>query len=115
MNKILYWTPRILAIIITIFWFLFTILSHGLSFVTVVESLIWVILLITTIIAWKYEQIGGIVFIILGLLYVFLAINNLTLITFILVSGPLIITGILFIINKYTKEKLFTTKKLKRK
>lgn len=67
------------------------------------------ILLIFLIISWKYEIVGGIVFILAGLLYIFLLITSshfewYMLIWSLTISGPAFLIGILFMINWFQKK-----------
>src|SRR3989338_2447192 len=84
-SKFVYWTPRILSII---FIFLLALLSldvfsENLSFWEIVVGLLMhnipvFILLIALLIAWKYEWVGGVIFILAGIFYIiFLLITAL--------------------------------------
>jgi hypothetical protein len=101
--KIIYWLPRIMAIIIVAFFIAFVFLSHGFSAESLVESSVWVVLLLATILAWKWEGWGGLIFIVLGLGYIGLASQRATITALLVVSLPIIITGLLFIISKYRR------------
>ncbi|MBT3406029.1 hypothetical protein HN419_02570 [Candidatus Woesearchaeota archaeon] len=61
------------------------------------------ILIALIILAWKYEIIGGISFIILGIIFTIFFKTYKDPITILLISLPPIITGILFILNKRLK------------
>lgn len=104
MKKILHWTPRILSILIVIWWILFVFGSHGISVVSLIESIVWIILLVVTLIAWKWERIGGLIFIFLGLLYTVLFWGRGHWTVYLLVSGPLVVTGGLFIADELIKR-----------
>jgi hypothetical protein len=95
MKKVLYWLPRILSVLfigfISIFaldvftepqWFL-ALLTH------LIPSFVLVIL---TVIAWKNEQLGGFIFIVLGFI-VLISSHFESLI----ISIPAIILGVLFL------------------
>ena len=76
-NKFIFWTPRILSIIFILFLTLFSldIFGNGYTFWQTVFGLFMhnipaLVLLIVTIISWKHEIVGGIVFILAGLLYI---------------------------------------------
>jgi hypothetical protein len=112
-----YWTPRILSIILIAFLALFSldVFSNGLNFWQVLFALLihnipTIILLLVLIISWKYEIVGGIAFILAGLLYIFLALgrNNfewyLLAYSFI-IAGPAFLIGILFLVGWHRKRK----------
>ncbi|HNW71606.1 MAG TPA: hypothetical protein PKZ36_00680 [Candidatus Paceibacterota bacterium] len=68
------------------------------------------ILLIVVIISWKHEIVGGIVFILAGLLYIIMLIINSSewyMLTWSLqIAGPAFLIGILFILN-WRKKRIF--------
>ena len=100
MSKLLYFLPRILSIIITLFWMAFVFLSHGLSLEALIESGVWAIILVVAILAWKNQPAGKIGFLVLGLAYLILTKGRENWLTYLLVSGPLFLTGILFLLDK---------------
>jgi len=73
------------------------------------------ILLIVTIISWKYEIVGGIVFILAGLLYIIMLIINsfewYMLAWSLQIAGPAFLIGILFILN-WKKKRSFNQTRL---
>jgi len=118
-NKFIYWTPRILSIIFICFLALFSldVISPELSFWQIVVGLFMhnipvFILLIVLIISWKREIVGGIVFILAGLLYILMILMNMLRNSFewymvswiIIVAGPAFLIGILFIVNWLKKR-----------
>jgi hypothetical protein len=114
----LFWTPRILSIIFICFLALFSldVISPELSFWQIVVGLFMhnipvFILLAVLLISWKYEIVGGIIFILAGLLYILtLAVNPKfewhMLSWSATIAGPAFLIGILFLISwrkKYEK------------
>ena len=116
-SKSLYWTPRILAILFILFLALFSFDVFegnygfwGTALALFMHNLPSLILLIVVIIAWKYEIVGGITFILAGLLYIFgLAMKPqfewYMLSWILMISGPAFLVGILFLINWYKKRR----------
>lgn len=116
-NKPLYWAPRILGIIFILFLMMFSldIFQPGLTAWQITIGLFMhnipaLILLIILIISWKYEIVGGIVFILAGLLYIFSLITGsqfewYMLIWSLTISGPAFLIGILFLIGWSKKKK----------
>ncbi len=99
MKKILYWLPRILAILYTLFisTFALDVFEESQWFLALVIHLIpsYILIIITTI-AWRHEQFGGALFIILGIfLLVYLHFESLV------ISIPIMIIGLFFIVKNY--------------
>ncbi len=118
-NKFIYWTPRILSIIFICFLALFSldVISPELSFWQIVVGLFMhnipaFILSAVLLISWKREIVGGIVFIIAGILYVVITLMNMLRNSFewymvswnFIIAGPAFLIGILFIINWLKKR-----------
>ena len=114
-NTILYWTPRIICIIAILFISLFALDSFdsdlsiwkqlGAFAIHLIPSFI---LLTFLIIAWKWEFIGGIIFLIIGIgLSPVIFIKNyhmnnsigMSLGIILTITFPFILVGILFIAN----------------
>ena len=110
-NKFLYWFPRILSIILLIFislssldvfesrlrWYEYL----GALFLHLIPSFI---LAAFIVLAWKYELIGGIIFIALGVIYILMA-KGFPASVYIIIAGIPLIIGILFIINSFMKKR----------
>lgn len=111
--KIIYWAPRILCILAILFISMFALDSFspdktiwqqlGAFFIHLIPSYILIALLI---IAWKWEYIGGLIFIVIGLgfsPFIFIHnynINNsiwMSLFIILMITFPFIIVGVLFI------------------
>lgn len=111
MSKFIYWAPRILGIIFVLFLMMFSldVFEPGLSFQQIAFGLFMhnipaLFLLIILIISWKYEFIGGVVFILAGLAYILLLAMNPEFEWYMLpwsavISGPTFLIGTLFLIN----------------
>ncbi len=125
-NKILifHWMPRILGIIAILFISLFaadafqpgmSIWQQLLAFIMhLIPSFILTALLI---IAWKWEKLGGIIFMIIGLaLSPMVFIHNyrmnhsiwMSLGIIMLITMPFVLVGVLFIASHYIKKKSIT-------
>lgn len=116
-NKIMLWTPRILGLLFVGFLTLFSfdVITPGLSFGQIALGLFMhnipaLILLAVVIISWKYDLVGGIVFILAGILYIIvLSMNKFEwyMISWsLMISGPALLIGILHIINWKRKQKM---------
>ena len=107
-SKFLYWTPRILSIIFILYLTLFSldIFEMKLGFWGTIVGLFMhnipaLILSIVLLISWKYEIVGGIVFILAGILYIVTLTMNpfewYMLSWSLMIAGPAFLIGILFI------------------
>jgi len=104
MNKIIYWLPRILAVLFIIFISLFALdvfEQPGWPLALLIHLIPSFVLVALTIFSWKKEKIGGYAFLLVGLLMMlFTRLESLV------VSLPVIIIGILFLASEhYSKSK----------
>lgn len=119
-NKYIYWTPRILSVIFLLFLALMSldVFAENLSFWEIALGLFMhnipvFILLAVLIISWRYEIVGGITFILAGILYVGIILKNALangfewymLLWIIQISGIAFLIGILFLIGWFKKKK----------
>lgn len=110
-NRTLYWSPRILAIAFALFIGLFALDSfqNGFALGTLIGFFIHLIpsfvIIIFLMIAWKWELIGGLLFTILGILYIYMAWGEFSFAVYSLMSGPLFLIGLLFLFNGFLKGK----------
>ncbi len=115
-NKFIYWTPRILSIIFILFLSIFSldVFDSNPGFWQAVLGLLMhnipsFILLIVLIISWKHEIVGGIVFILAGLLYTITLFMKpefaWQMISWsLIISGPAFLIGGLFFANWQQKK-----------
>lgn len=106
-NKFLFWTPRVLTILFAVFISLFAldVFAAGYGFWEAVGGFLihlvpTYLLVIALVIAWKWEHIGGIIFILLGLWYVVMVWDKLPVSAswMAVISGSAFLIGALFII-----------------
>jgi len=108
----LFWIPRVLAILFILFLSLFA-LDVFTGEVPLIQELggfvIHLIpsfaLIIVLIISWRKPLTGGIIFILLGLVFTFYFRTYQALLNFLTISFPLIVIGALFIIFHILSEK----------
>jgi hypothetical protein len=110
-NGFLYWAPRISSILFILFLALFSldVISSEYSLGEILIGLFMhnipaLALLLVLLISWKYEIVGGIVFILAGLLYIFLVAARE--IGSMIIAGPALVIGVLFMINWFQKKKM---------
>jgi hypothetical protein len=114
MNKFktfLFWLPRVLTILFIIFLSLFSLdaFSEGYGYWEALGGFFMhnipvFILLIVLLISWKWPEIGGLIFLGLGIFYLFLISGKAPLWGFLIVGVPVILIGLLFLFQKYFKE-----------
>ncbi len=113
MNKLLYWTPRILTIIFILFLGLFALDSFegdqsmikkiGGFFIHLIPNFVLILILV---VAWKHEWVGTLAYIIVSILYIIMFWGRFPLTTYLIISGPLFLIAILFWFNWMNRKKL---------
>ncbi len=116
-GKFTYWTPRVLSIIFIAFLALMSldVFGTGAGFWETlgglfVHNIPALILLIVLIISWKHEIVGGVAFILAGLLYIFFAAKNandwrMALVWSVQISGVAFLIGGFFLANWVRERK----------
>lgn len=114
-HQMLYWAPRALCIVFALFLSLFAldVFEEGKGFWNTALALLMhliptFLLLALLVLSWRREWIGGILFPLLGVLYVWWSWNKPFAVfsTLLLMSGPLLLTGALFLLNWHYRSKL---------
>lgn len=107
-RKALYWAPRILAILFTVFISLFAldVFAENYTFLETIVALFMhliptYILIASTWLAWKNNLAGGIAFIVIFIFFTSFFHTYKNPIGFFIISLPLLVIGLLFILNKY--------------
>jgi hypothetical protein len=96
MQKVIYWLPRILAIGLILFISVFALDAFSLPnwpVALLMHLLPSITLGLTTFIAWKYQKIGGVLFVLIGLTSIFFFRS-------ILLTIPLWLIASLFLVEK---------------
>lgn len=114
-KQVLFWTPRILCMLFAIFLSLFAldVFGEGIGFWQTLLALlihlvpVYVVVIVLAI-AWHREWIGAILFIGLALFYLFQVWGKEHWSALLLISGPLALIGILFLLNWKYKAQLQT-------
>ena len=116
MLKILYWAARIIGILAILFISLFALdaFQEGVPLTKILLDLVLhlipsMVLVIFLIIAWKYEIVGGFLFVVISFVPFFLS-RNLLWVNAIL-CAPFLLTGILFLMSKGYPCSLFEPRK----
>lgn len=114
-GKFIHWAPRVLAILFILFLAMFSLdvidpsRSGGEIIIGLIMHNIPVFILVgLLVIAWKYELVGAVTFITVGLLYLLLTVFRAILSSIpwyvgissgLIIAGPALLVGILFLLN----------------
>lgn len=117
LNRFVLWAPRILAILFILFLAMFSLDVFdgqygfwGTALALFMHNIPSLVLLIVLLISWKREVVGGVGFILAGLLYIVsLFIKpefHWYYVSWIfMIAGPAFLTGILFLVVWFKKKK----------
>ena len=101
-----FWTPRVICILFALFLVLFSfdVFEEGrsvgeMALGLLIHNIPTIALFITLYFAWRREWIGAVVFAGLGALYIVWAWGRFPFMTFALISGPLFLLALLFLLN----------------
>ncbi|HRQ38104.1 MAG TPA: hypothetical protein PLD25_09335 [Chloroflexota bacterium] len=111
-KQILFWTPRVLGILFAAFISIFAldVFGAGYSFWETILALLMhliptgIVLLILAL-SWRWELIGGILFPVLGILYL-IAFEGQHWSAYLLIAGPLFLIGALFLLDWFYRDEL---------
>ena len=114
-KKLLYWSPRILAILFAVFTSIFALdvfneqsgLFETLS-ALLIHLLPTIIIGATLLAGWKWEWIGGILFSVYSIAYIYSAWGRFPASVYFVICLPMLAVSILFFINWYFREELKT-------
>lgn len=109
-RKLLFWTPRVIVMVFAVFISVFSLDVFGQGY-SIGETLIALamhliptaLILLALVVAWRWEWIGGLAFLALGMLYI--AFAREMWMWSLLIAGPLVVIGLLFLANwRYRSE-----------
>jgi len=113
-KRLLFWTPRVLCIAFALFISLFAldVFSEGYNFWKTVLALMihltpTVVIVAVLAVSWRWEWVGGILFILFGAFYIVEVWGRFPWVTYLVISGPLFLIGVLFLINWFYREELW--------
>jgi hypothetical protein len=103
---LLFWLPRALCILYAVFISLFAldVFGEGYGFWEMILGFLihlipTGIVLVILAISWRWEWVGGILFIALGMAYLVTSWNKFHWSAYVVISGPLFLIGILFLVS----------------
>jgi len=110
-KKVIYWSPRILGILFAVFisLFAFDVFGEGYGFWEAILALLihlvpTYLVIIALVLAWRWEWIGAVLFTGLGIFYIIWTWGKFPWVTYVVISGPLFLVGILFLVNWITRS-----------
>lgn len=120
--KLMFWLPRIICVLAILFvsMFAFDSFSPELTLLQQLQAFLMhliptFVLLAVLLIAWKWEMVGGILFLLIGLglsPFIYLLNHNrnhfsvgASLAAVLMINFPFILVGILFMVNHFLKKK----------
>jgi hypothetical protein len=106
-NSLLFWTPRVACIILAFFICLLALgvfgEQPGFWTRSLIVQLIPTFLMVTTLaLTWKHEWFGGMIFILMGTIYMIVALNHADIV--LLISVPLLLIGALLLVAWYQRR-----------
>jgi hypothetical protein len=112
-KRLLYWSPRVIGILLVLFVAMFSLDvfegNHG-FWKTVVAFVMHQVptmfALVPLLLAWRWEWIGAVTYLCVAVFSIIFGIGTWDLIAFFCFSGPLVIAGILFLLNWTHREQL---------
>ncbi len=110
-KRLLFWTPRIICIFFALFLSLFAldVFGEGYGFRKTIQALfihlipVYVVIAVL-VAAWRWEWIGGVIFIFLGVLYLVTWHGHWS--AYLGISGPLFLLGCLFFLNWFYRKEI---------
>jgi hypothetical protein len=115
-KQLLFWSPRVLTILFALFVSLFALDVFGEGYgvwetvVALFMHLIptWIVLTVLAF-SWRWEWIGAVLFVALGLIYAYFAVGRGHPQWTVPISGPLFLVGGLFFLNWLYREQIRAT------
>lgn len=106
--NVIYWVPRVLSVLVIVFFSIFAldVFIPGKTIGYYMEGLIIhllpnLILAVLLAIAWKWEKIGGLLFMAAAILTVFIFDTYIAFPNFFFISFPIFVIGGLFVVHDY--------------
>jgi hypothetical protein len=106
MEPFLYWSPRVLGIVLTAFISLFAldVFEHFTLIGFLMHLVPTAIALAVLLIAWRWEAVGGCLYLLIGVIYIVMAWGRFPLLTYMLVVGPIWLVGGLFLCHHFVRR-----------
>jgi len=113
LRQLLFWAPRGLTILFILFLGLFAldVFGEGYTFWETAVALFMhlipnMILALILVLAWKWEWIGAAVFAGVGIFYIVWVWGRFPLVTYAVISGPLFLISLLFLVGWFYRSEI---------
>ena len=110
-RRLLFWSPRVLCIAFALFVSLFVldVFNEALGLWKTILSLSMhliptAFIVVVLAVSWRWEWVGGILFVALGMLYLIRARHHPDWV--VVISGPLFVLGALFLLNWWKRGEI---------
>lgn len=111
-ERIIYWLPKVLATIYLLFLGILAldifIPNQTINYYLVALFIHLIpnfIISISLVIAWRWERLGGILFLLLGFIFTLFFNTYTAVFNFLLISAPAFLIGILFLLHSFQFQK----------
>ena len=112
-KKVIYWTPRIIILVVAIFSFVFALLSGSERYGGGIKGILmnspnalpWLVLFLFVWVAWIWEKIGGWFFVSFAIFSAFFFKVYENPVVLLLVTLPILLVGILFLVSSKLNKK----------
>ena len=112
-RQLLFWSPRVLTLLFAVFLSLFAldVFEEGYGFWDTVVALFmhliptWIVLIVLAV-SWRWEWVGAVLFVALGLVYIYFAVGRGHPEWALGISGPLFLVGGLFLVNWLKRKQI---------
>lgn len=116
LKRLLLWTPRVLAILFALFLSLFALDVFGVGY-TISETIIALLmhllptfaLLLVLALAWRWPAVGALGFLGFAAWYLHMAWGNFPVMVLLLIAGPPLLIGLLYLLDWHYWTQLRTT------
>ncbi len=122
LDRIIHWTPRVLSIVIILFFSLFALdvfvepyTPFEMFIAFMMHMIPTFVLVLITIFSWKREPVGGVLFLIISIMFTFAFNTYRNILTFVFVTGIPLTIGLLFLLEDHRKKKKKIVKKKTKK
>jgi len=111
-RRLLFWMPRVICILFAVFvsLFAFDVFEEGYGFWETILALLMhliptAILLLVLAVSWRWEWIGGLLFVAIGVFYVVWTWGRFPWMNYVILAGIPLLVGVLFLLNwRYRAE-----------
>jgi hypothetical protein len=112
-NRVMFWLPRVLGVLFALFISLFAldVFGQGYGFwgtllALLIHLLPTYLVLLALALAWRWEGVGALLFMALGLWYVVMTWGEMRWSAYLLIAGPPFLIGALFLLQWLNRDRI---------